>query len=120
MNEDIELMLKIYEPNGLDWMGNEIKSLFDLTRHHIIKRENGGIDDISNYALLTKDSHILLHYLEINYNSAYIKLQQLFTNLNESVDKPQKEYYDEVGNILKKVKKDIKNKKRNRNKKSHH
>ena len=71
MNTDIELMLKIYEPNGIDWMGNEIKSLFDLTRHHIIKREKGGIDDISNYALLTKDSHILLHYLEDHYNREY-------------------------------------------------
>ena len=114
MNEDIELMLKIYEPNGVDWMGNEIKSLLDLTRHHIVKKEKGGIDNISNYALLTKDSHILLHYLEINYNHEYNYLNQLFLELNESLTKPTIEYYEKVKYIMKRVRKDIKNKRRNR------
>jgi len=117
MNQDIELMIKIYNTNKVDWLGYEINSPSDLTRHHIIKKEKGGEDNINNYALLTKESHILLHFMENSYNAAYIKLQQLFIELNKSMKEPKLEYYNEVNKILKKIKKDIKNKKRIRRKK---
>ena len=114
MNQDIELMIKIYETYEIDWMGDEIKNLSSLTRHHIIKKEDSGIDDISNYALLTKKSHILLHYLEDNYIHEYNYLNSLFLELNVSLKKPTKEYYEKVNLVMKKVKKAIKNKRRGR------
>ena len=114
MNDDIECMAKTYNTYELDWMGDKIETLSNLTRHHIIKKENNGIDDISNYALLTTNSHHLLHYLEDNYNNAYIRLNELFIELNKTKRPPNSDYYKKVNDILRKVKKDIKNKRRNR------
>ena len=71
MNSDLEIMIKIYNTNEYDWLGDEIKNPSMLTRHHIIKKENGGENGISNYALLTKDSHIFIHYLEEHFNKEY-------------------------------------------------
>ena len=114
MNQDIEIMQKIYGTYELDWMGDKINYPSDLTRHHIIKKENDGDNDISNYALLTKSSHSLLHFLESNYNSDYKLLNELFLELNRSESVPNNEYYDKIRLIMKKVKKSIKNKRRGR------
>ena len=114
MNDDIRSMIEMYNTYELDWMGDSINSLSNLTRHHIVKKENNGVDDINNYALLTSYSHQLLHYLETNYNNAYVKLNELFLELNKTKLPPSSEYYKNISIILKKVKKDIKNKRRNR------
>jgi hypothetical protein len=112
MNEDIELMVRIYGTYKVDWMGDEIKIPSDLTRHHIVKRENGGENGISNYALLTFSSHHLIHYLEDNYFEYYERLNELFLELNRTCAPPTIEYYEEVNKIMKKVRKSIKNSKR--------
>ncbi len=91
MNQDIELMQKKYNTYEIDWMGDEIKTPSSLTRHHIVKKENGGEDVISNYALLTFNSHSLLHYLEIHYNNEYNFLNELFLELNGSLKHQTKE-----------------------------
>ena len=96
-------------------MGDEIKSLSDLTRHHIVKKEDDGIDDISNYALLTSYSHHFIHYLEIHYNKEYNYINSLLLELNQSNMPPTSEYYEKILPIIKKVKKSIKNKRRKRN-----
>ena len=112
MNSDIELMIKIYKTYELDWMGDEIKNIKFLTKHHIVKREQGGLNDISNYALLTDRSHHLIHYLEEHYYKEYVELNKLFKELNLSLQPPTEEYFEKVRRILKVVKKDIKNKRR--------
>ena len=114
MNEDIKLMMKIYGTYEYDWLGDPFESESELTRHHIEKRENGGENDISNYALLTKKSHIFLHYLEDNYNKEYKYINSLFIELNNSKMPPSEEYYNNIFSVLKRVKKDIKNKRRKR------
>lgn len=116
MNEDIKLMMKIYGTYEYDWLGDPFESESELTRHHIEKRENGGENDISNYALLTKKSHIFLHYLEDNYNKEYVYLNKMFLSLNRSVSPPDREYYERVNKVVKSVKKRIKNKKNHKNK----
>ena len=118
MNPDIELMAKIYQTYELDWMCDEIKDVNNLTKHHIVKKADGGSNDISNYALLTDNSHHLIHYLEDHYHKAYVELNGLFKELYLSLQPPTEEYYERVRGILKVVKKDIKNKKRRRNHKS--
>ncbi len=112
MNQDIEFMCKIYNTYDVDWMGDKINN--NLTRHHIIKKEHGGENGISNYALLTESSHHFLHYLEINYHNEYTLINKLFLYLNKSLIPPTKEYYEEMNVILKNVKKQIKNKRRGR------
>ena len=106
--------MDIYETYEVDWMGDSFSDPSQLTRHHIIKRERGGENGVSNYALLTQKSHILLHYLEENYYKAYLLLNQLFLSLNRSLKPPTPEYYEKVRSVIKKVKKDIKNSKRGR------
>lgn len=108
MNSDIEYMMKIYDTYDIDWMGDEIKSPSDLTRHHIVKREDGGENGISNYALLTNRSHQLMHYLEDNNYRVYCELNNMFLELNRSLMPPTSEYYANVKRIIKKVKKEIK------------
>ena len=110
MNEDIKLMIKIYGTNKYDWLGAEIKNLNELTRHHIVKKEDGGENGVSNYALLTNASHIFIHYLEDNYNKEYNYLNSKFLELNRSLKPPTIEYYEDVHRIIKSVKKRIKNK----------
>ena len=63
MNEDIIEMINIYQTYEVDWMGDKITSLSDLTRHHIKKKQYDGEDSINNYALLTSTSHHLIHFL---------------------------------------------------------
>ena len=114
MNNDIEYMLQIYGTYEYDWLGDEIKNLSDLTRHHIVKKEDGGENGISNYALLTKKSHEFMNYLEENYYKEYLYLNKLFLDLNRSVAPPTSAYYEEVHKIVKRVRKDMKNKNRGR------
>lgn len=46
-------MLKIYKPySGLDWMNYKIVRQ-NMTAHHILKKEEGGMLEQSNIALLT-------------------------------------------------------------------
>lgn len=116
VNQDIELMVRLYETYDMDWLGDPINSISELTRHHIVKKENGGENDISNYALLTSSSHAFIHYLETNYNKEYHYLNRLFLSLNRSVSPPSIEYYEEVRSVVKRIKKDMKNKKRIRRK----
>lgn len=112
MNNDIEEMINIYNTFEFDWMGDKINNLSSLTRHHIVKKENNGIDDKKNYALLTRYSHEFLHYMEIKYNKEYKRINEMFLTLNESNLPPTEEYFEEMKLILKRIKKDIKNKKR--------
>ena len=114
MNDDIKLMIKIYGTYEVDWLSDEIKSESDLTRHHIVKKENGGENGISNYALLTKRSHAFIHYLEDNYVEEYNYLNSLFLELNRSLAPPTKEYYERVRSVVKRIRKRIKNKSRRR------
>ena len=112
MNEDIRIMMKIYGTHDVDWMGDTFSNPSDLTRHHIVKREDGGENGISNYALLTKDSHIILHYLEDNYNNVYNYLNERFLELNRSLMPPTDHYYEDIHRVMKSVRKKIKNGKR--------
>lgn len=109
MLNQIEVMIKIFQTYEVDWMGDKINNLASLTRHHITKREHGGESSINNYALLTKNSHRLLHYFEQYYPKEYHELNALFLKLNRSGQPPTIEYYEEVREIVKRVKKRIKN-----------
>ena len=112
MNEDIALMQGIYNTYEMDWMGEVISNSSILSRHHIKKKEDGGEDDIKNYALLTIDSHRFLNLIEEKYPKEYLVLNNMFLELNKSSMPPSSEYFDEVHSILKRVRKSIKNNKK--------
>ena len=112
MNDDIKEMVYIYNTFNIDWMGDKINSLSDLTRHHIVKKQYNGLNDKNNYALLTSSSHHLIHFLEINYNKEYNLINEMFLELNKSNKPPTEEYYENILPIIKRVKKKIKDNKR--------
>ena len=114
MNADIEHMMKIYNTYEVDWMGEAITNPKTLTRHHIIKKEDGGENGINNYALLTECSHHLMNYIEEKFYDNYIALNNLFLELNKSGVPPSEEYFEKVRLIIKRVKKTIKNQRRGR------
>ena len=105
MNKDVKIMLKIYKTKERDWMGYKIYRNTPLIRHHIFKKVYGGDNNISNYALLIEKSHEDLHRIERIDLQAYNELNNLFRELNESMQPPTEEYYQNVGKILKRVKK---------------
>lgn len=112
MNDDIKVMLQIYGDNGIDWLGYSYNDASELTRHHIVKKQYNGQDDISNYALLTHASHMFLHYMEEKYNKEYTYLNSRFLELNRSQKPPTIEYYEDVKKIMKRIRKLEKNKDR--------
>ena len=116
VKSDIAFMARIYNTYERDWLGDPIYTIEQLTRHHIVKKEKGGENGISNYALLTKTSHCFIHYLEDNDNAEYRELNDLFLALNRSCQPPTEKYYEEVARIVKKVKKHMKNNSRTRKK----
>ena len=104
MNKDVKIMLRIYQTKDVDWMGYKICKNCKITRHHIWKKVYGGDNNISNYALLIEKSHELLHKLEQTDHEAYLELNALFRELNESMAPPTEEYYGKVNKILKRTK----------------
>ena len=101
MNYDIGLMLSIYKTYDFDWFGERITNVEKLTKHHIVKKEDGGENGISNYALLMPSSHHYIHYLEEHDPDTFNLINNMFMELNRSVNPPTKEYYREIDRIKK-------------------
>ena len=75
-------MLRIYKPvSGLDWMNYKIVKK-DMTAHHIIKRENGGLLKRDNIAPLMDVSHRYLHLIECKDIETYVVLNKIFKMVN--------------------------------------
>ena len=105
MNYDIRLMICIYGTEEYDWLGDRVFDSEKLTKHHIIKKELGGENGISNYALLTPKSHRLMHLLEERDPELYEDINNMFLVLNRSLKAPTREYYKQINNLLNKNKK---------------
>lgn len=97
----IEVMITIYNPNGIDWMGYHLTDTNPYTFHHIIKDCNDGPTSVNNGAILTCNAHKKLNKLEYKVPEAYDDLNYLFRVLNASKMPPTEEHFVEVGKILK-------------------
>ena len=67
MKSIVNLMVNKYELNkyGLDFMGYRITNSKQLTYHHLlIQNKNGGKETLENGAILTKNAHRYLNYIE--------------------------------------------------------
>ena len=105
MKEPMITMLEIYKPLeiGKDWMDYKIVRINDLTFHHIHEKRNGGKRELRNGAILIRDAHNYLNYLDRYYNKYYKQLNGLFKELNMTMKPPTDDYYIEVNHILRKV-----------------
>lgn len=100
-----EEMIQIYGEycwlNNL-WIPNKYNK---LTYHHILERRNGGKVTIENGALIGRNEHDYLNFLDNYYHKIYDELNELFYELNKTYAPPTQNHYENVEYVLKKIKK---------------
>ena len=100
MNKITKEMLKIYKPiSNLDWMNYKLVKK-DVTRHHIIKKEDGGKLEINNIALLMPIPHQYLHLIECKDIDNYIALNKIFKVINNQQHEPNKDQREIIEYLL--------------------
>ena len=77
----LEELIKIYQPQGFDWLNYQITKNNILTLHHIIKKSDGGLLKLDNSALLTKKSHRGLHICESRDFILYLEINDFFREI---------------------------------------
>lgn len=95
----LQELVKIYQPNGFDWLSYQITRNNILTLHHVIKVADGGLLEIKNAALVTKKSHRALNICETRDFVLYGEINDFFREiisygspLNEYLKKESREY----------------------------
>lgn len=93
-------MLKIYKPiSNMDWLNYKLVKK-DLTFHHIVKKINGGFEEISNGALLMPIPHQYLHVIEYKEWKTYKHLNDMFRIINDQQHEPTLEQREIIECIL--------------------
>lgn len=93
-------MLKIYKPtSNMDWLNYKLVKK-DLTFHHIVKKVNGGFEEISNGALLMPIPHQYLHVIEYKEWKTYKHLNDMFRIINDQRHEPTLEQRETIECIL--------------------
>ena len=87
----LQELVKIYQPDGFDWLSYQITRKNILTLHHIIK-EDGGSLSVNNAALLTKSSHRGLHMCESRDFILYSEINDFFREII-SIGQPLDDYF---------------------------
>lgn len=103
MDNVLREMIHIYQPNGIDWLEYSLTRNNPYTFHHIREARNGGKRVVSNGAILTKDGHGYLNFLDCQYQRLYRELNGLFLELNRTQLPPAEDYFEEVQRVLKKA-----------------
>lgn len=93
-------MLRIYKPiSNLDWM-NYTLIRKNLTFHHIVKKQFGGKQIISNGALLMPKPHEYLHIIEFKDYKSYKHINDIFRIVNDQLYEPTQEQRETIEYIL--------------------
>ena len=93
-------MLRIYVPySGKDWMNYRIVRK-DMTAHHIVKKEDGGLLRIDNIAPLMDVSHSYLHIIEYKDIETYNAINKIFKYVNHQGYEPTLEQREIVEYLL--------------------
>lgn len=71
-----------------------------FTYHHLVKKEYGGDNSLDNGAVLTREAHALLNYLEFNYYDIYYKINNKLIEINKSKKHPTKEQLYEIKSLI--------------------
>ena len=98
MRDITKRMIKIYNLDKLCFMGYTLDKTASF--HHIIKREHGGKEEISNGAVLNKNAHEYLHIIEYKDYDTYIAINKILKIINNQRDKPTKEQLEIISKIL--------------------
>ena len=93
-------MLKIYKPiSNMDWLNYKLVKK-DLTFHHIVKKVDGGYEELSNGALLMPIPHQYLHVIEYKNWKTYKHLNDMFRIINDQRHEPTMEQRETIEFIL--------------------
>ena len=84
-------MIRIFKPKNMDWMGYKITNKNPYTYHHILERRYGGKEVVENGAILSRNAHDHLNYLEVFVPEAYDDWQRFFRYLNAKMEPLTKE-----------------------------
>lgn len=84
---------------GAKCMLTHIKT--QLSYHHIIKKRDGGRNNIQNGALLNRVAHDYLHYLEINNKDLYRELNECLQCYKVAFEWQEKECLEEWEYVVK-------------------
>ena len=114
MSNMLKIMLSIWGMSDMDWLGyiNEENYSF----HHIVKRSNGGSDNISNGAVLHLNSHAYLHTIEHYDIDKYIYLNTILKEINEQRSMPNIDQLKKIRDVLKEFEKEYEGKQSSRGK----
>ena len=100
MKQITKEMLKIYQPiSNLDWLNYKIVKK-DLTFHHIVKKAEGGKQELSNGALLMPIGHQYLHVIEFKDYKIYKYINDMFRIVNNQRYEPTKEQRETIEYLL--------------------
>ena len=94
-------LIKIFKPNGRDWMLYKVTKDNPYTFHHIEERKNGGKYTLDNGALLTHNAHELLNVMEKNDIELYEMWQKLFRDISKTQAHPTMEHIDRMKELRK-------------------
>ena len=101
MKSVVRIMRDLYRIRKYDFMGYNFRTIDELSFHHIVKRSQGGSDDISNGALLNREtSHPYLHIIEnVDYRT-YVDINKILKEINSQKSQPTKEQLERIRNLL--------------------
>ena len=85
-------LIKIYKPLDICWLGYKLTPS-NATYHHILKKEYGGKEIISNGALLAENAHKYLHIIEYKEIEIYHALNEMLKIINKQGHAPTQEQY---------------------------
>ncbi len=96
MKSVLESLLKRHGNTLTDWMGFTINKKNPYTYHHIQKSCDRGKKTIENGAVLGRQSHRFLHFIEKKNPDLYEEWNDLFREINQSEDVLKEEHYDKI------------------------
>lgn len=91
-------MIEIYNLDKLCFMGYTLDKTASF--HHIVKKCNGGKEEINNGAVLNKEAHEYLHIIEYKDIDTYITINNILKIINQQRDKPTIEQYKIISKLL--------------------
>ena len=98
MNNTLRVMLKIWGVNTSDWMGYD--NLERYSFHHLIKKSDGGKQEINNGAVLHQSSHAYLHTIEYYRYEMYEYINNILKEINNQRYMPTKDQLEKIRNVL--------------------
>lgn len=107
MRDIVKEMVDIWQMVDVDWLGYKLEPYDKFSYHHIIKREHGGLETISNGAILCYNtSHQYLHIIEYKDFDMYMYLTSILLTINNQRTMPSREQLITISNLLKQFEND--------------